>query len=142
MEDLKPEEVVAKPRRTLLPVLTVLFLVSYGLMAMLVVEQGRTIDSQRDLIRSLFDDSMQLSILRGKLVQKKQNDAPHPPQGQPKAKSPETKAPPDPRTETPAMQSAPEGKNRRGGKLRRAIPERPPKGAFDQGDERRARISI
>jgi hypothetical protein len=40
-----------KPKHTMLPLLTVLFLISYGLMTMLVVEQGRTIDAQRTLIR-------------------------------------------------------------------------------------------
>jgi hypothetical protein len=59
-------EVIVKPRRTLLPVLTVLFLVSYGLLTMLVVEQSRTIDNQRGLIRDLFQDSVQLSSLKGK----------------------------------------------------------------------------
>ena len=33
----------------MLPVFVVLFLVSYGLMTLLVVEQGRTIDNQRSL---------------------------------------------------------------------------------------------
>ena len=50
----------------MLPVFVVLFLVSYGLMTLLVVEQGRTIDNQRSLIQSLFDDSNKLSQLRVK----------------------------------------------------------------------------
>jgi cytoskeletal protein RodZ len=41
--------------------LTILFLISYGLMTMLIVEQGRTIESQRALIRELFHDSTALS---------------------------------------------------------------------------------
>jgi hypothetical protein len=52
----------------MLPVLVILFLVSYGLMAMLVAEQGRTIDSQRWLIRSLFADSNHAAL--GKASQK------------------------------------------------------------------------
>jgi hypothetical protein len=51
-------------RRGWLPVLTVLFLISYGLMTMLIVEQGRTIESQRALIRELFRDSTELSAIR------------------------------------------------------------------------------
>ena len=43
------------------PMLTVLFVVSYGLLTMLVVEQARTIDSQRGLIQDLFQDSVQLT---------------------------------------------------------------------------------
>ncbi len=59
--NLTGDEVIGKPKRTLLPVLIALFVVSYGLLTMLVVEQARTIDSQRSLIGLLFDDSVQLS---------------------------------------------------------------------------------
>src|SRR5580692_1245576 len=55
-----------KAKHSMLPVFVVLFLVSYGLMTLLVVEQGRTIDNQRSLIQSLFDDSNKLSQLRVK----------------------------------------------------------------------------
>ncbi len=41
----------ASRKRGWLPLLTILFLISYGLMTMLIVEQGRTIESQRALIR-------------------------------------------------------------------------------------------
>src|SRR5947199_10740886 len=63
----------------MLPVLVLLFLVSYGLMTMLIVEQGRTIDSQRTLVHQLLGDSFQLSALRGKALQKEHARA----QGQP-----------------------------------------------------------
>jgi hypothetical protein len=49
-----------------LPLLIVLFLISYGLMTMLIVEQGQTIESQRVLIRELFRDSTELSTLKKK----------------------------------------------------------------------------
>lgn len=52
-----------------LPLLTVLFLLSYGLMTMLIVEQGRTIDSQRALIRDLFRDNTELSAVKQKAAQ-------------------------------------------------------------------------
>lgn len=52
-----------------LPLLTVLFLISYGLMTMLIVEQGRTIESQRALIRELFRDSTELSAVRQRAPQ-------------------------------------------------------------------------
>jgi hypothetical protein len=42
----------------------VLFLISYGLMTMLIVEQGQTIESQRALIRELFRDSRELSAVK------------------------------------------------------------------------------
>jgi uncharacterized membrane protein len=54
----------ARKNRGWLPVLTVLFLISYGLMTMLIVEQGRTIESQRALIRELFRDSTELSAIK------------------------------------------------------------------------------
>jgi hypothetical protein len=53
-----------KAKHSMLPVFVVLFLVSYGLMTLLVVEQGRTIENQRSLIQSLFDDSAKLAQLR------------------------------------------------------------------------------
>ena len=54
----------APKRRGWLPLLTVLFLISYGLMTMLIVEQGSTIESQRALIRELFRDSTELAAMR------------------------------------------------------------------------------
>jgi hypothetical protein len=61
----------ARKRRGWLPVLTVLFLISYGLMTMLIVEQGATIESQRALLRELYRDSEELSALRTKALQEK-----------------------------------------------------------------------
>ena len=54
-----------KPKRkhSLLPILITLFLVSYGLMCLLAVEQDRTIAAQRYLIRSLLGDSSELSAM-------------------------------------------------------------------------------
>jgi hypothetical protein len=60
-----------RKRRSWLPVLTVLFLISYGLMTMLIVEQGQTIESQRALLRELYHDSEELSALRAKAQQEK-----------------------------------------------------------------------
>ena len=58
------------PRKKLgwLPLLTALFCVSYGLMTMLIVEQGSTIESQRALIRELFRDSSELSATKMKAL--------------------------------------------------------------------------
>ena len=56
--NLTGNNAASKPGRSLLPALIILFLVSYGLLTMLVVEQGRTIDSQRGLIQMLFSDSV------------------------------------------------------------------------------------
>jgi hypothetical protein len=59
-------EAAARKKHGWLPLLTVLFLISYGLMTMLIVEQGQTIDSQRTLIRELFRDSTELSAVKMK----------------------------------------------------------------------------
>lgn len=53
---------------TILPLLVILFIVSYGILTMLVIEQGQTIESQRSLIREMFKDSTQLAALKGKLA--------------------------------------------------------------------------
>ena len=39
-----PAVPVQRKKHNMLPVLVVLFLISYGLMTMLIIEQGRTID--------------------------------------------------------------------------------------------------
>jgi hypothetical protein len=59
-------EAAARKKHGWLPILVVLFLISYALMTMLIVEQGRTIESQRTLIHQLLTDSTELSNLRTK----------------------------------------------------------------------------
>ena len=58
---------------TLLPLLVILFIVSYGILTLLVFEQGRTIESQRFLIRGMLQDSTQLASLKGKLARDESN---------------------------------------------------------------------
>jgi hypothetical protein len=45
-------------RKTLLPLLSVLFVIALGLLALLIVLQDRMIDAQRDLIHVLLKDNM------------------------------------------------------------------------------------
>jgi hypothetical protein len=52
----------------MLPILVVLFVVSYSLLTMLVFEQGQTIEAQRGLIREMLKDSTQLAAIKGKLA--------------------------------------------------------------------------
>jgi hypothetical protein len=52
----------------LMPLLVLLFIVSYGILTALVFEQGRTIESQRGLIREMLKDSTQLATLKGRLA--------------------------------------------------------------------------
>ena len=42
----------------MLPLLVILFVVSYGILTMLVFEQGQTIESQRGLIREMLKDKL------------------------------------------------------------------------------------
>jgi hypothetical protein len=61
----------AAPRTTarataILPLLVILFIVSYGILTLLVFEQGQTIESQRALIREMLKDSTQLASLKDK----------------------------------------------------------------------------
>lgn len=52
-----------KRKLTALPLLIVLFVISYSLLTRLVIDQDRTIDAQRTLIHLLFDDNIALSKL-------------------------------------------------------------------------------
>jgi hypothetical protein len=140
--NLTGDNATSKSSRSLLPVLTILFLVSYGLLTMLVVEQGRTIDSQRGLIHLLFSDSVQLSSIKGKAAQK-QNDAQAQARAQAQKKSPVTQpAPSDPRKSPSTSQPQAGAKNQSTSKFARPLPQRPPRSTVDQGDDRRTLISI
>ena len=58
-------EVRSNAKRIILPLLLVLFVISYSLLTTLVVRQSRTINSQRTLIHLLFKDNVHLSASRG-----------------------------------------------------------------------------
>ena len=120
VEMLQPQ----KSKHALLPLLTVLFLISYVLMVMLIVEQGKTIDTQRYLIRSLFSDSSQLTALRNGVIQKHNNEA------QAKAR---TQAAPS---------AVPQGRAKSKASNVRPLPQKPPKDTSDTADERRSLITI
>ena len=120
--------------------LTILFLVSYGLLTMLVVEQGRTIDSQRDLIHQLFGDSVQLSSIKGRAIQKQQTEA----RAQAQKKSPSAQpTPSDPQTQSPSNHlPQASARNQSTSKVGRPLPPKPPRETVDQGDDRRTLITI
>ena len=126
-----------KKRTTLVPVLIVLFLVSYGLLSMLVVEQGRTIDNQRSLIYALFGDSNQLMHMKGDLFQKQRAQA----QAQALAKDhsqAQTPSNPGSQIQVTPRDDAKDGRS--SSKLHKAIPH-PPKGT-ESGDVRRTVFTI
>lgn len=51
-----------------MPLLVILFIVSYGILTMLVFEQGQTIESQRGLIKEMLKDSTQLAAMKDKIA--------------------------------------------------------------------------
>lgn len=115
-----------KAKHSMLPVFIVLFLVSYGLMTLLVVEQGRTIDNQRSLIQSLFDDSAKLTQLR---IKNQQAQA----QAQAAAKA-------HSQAQSPSTQDKPQAHAKNdpnAGKLRKP-PQKPPTDTATMEDERRS----
>lgn len=54
----------AKRQKSLLPLLTVVFIVAWGLLTLLVVLQDRMIDAQSDLIHVLFADKVQEAAIK------------------------------------------------------------------------------
>jgi hypothetical protein len=129
----------AKGKHSLLPVLIILFLISYGLMALLAVEQDRTIASQRSLITSLFADSTELSHLKGRFIQKHQaqarTQAGADARSQANGSSAQT-----PSAQVPSTQNTPGStaqSNQNADKLRKTVPKRPPLGVADIVDGRR-----
>jgi hypothetical protein len=52
----------------LMPLLVVLFVISYCILTLLVFEQGQTIEAQRGLIKEMLKDSSQLAAMKEKLA--------------------------------------------------------------------------
>ncbi|HXJ88686.1 MAG TPA: hypothetical protein VMS18_17830 [Candidatus Binatia bacterium] len=137
-------EVNATPRKKVgwLPLLTVLFLISYGLMTMLIVEQGETIESQRALIRELFRDSTELSAVKMKAQEEKnQTLAQNPSSQNPSTQAPSTRIPQAPTKQAPSSQAGPQqhAQNQVKPKPQLQMPSKP---AADLADHRRALITI
>ena len=133
---------VAKKKRTLLPLLTIVFLFSYGLMTMLIVEQGAVIQSQRNLIQVLMRDSTELWGMKGKAVSDQQTVRA---QGQSRAQAqsaqnPSAKAP---SSQTPSTQAVPQhGTQGHAGKIAKPQAQVPPMPASDLVDQRRTLRTI
>lgn len=112
----------------MLPLLTILFLISYGLMVLLVVEQNSTITSQRWLITELMSDSKELTTLKGKMLLDQRNAEKHP-----GSKT---------QSQAPSAQAAPHQDKAGKSKARRSSSDRPPRLASDTPDARRALDTI
>jgi uncharacterized membrane protein len=150
---------VTTKKRSLLPLLTVLFVLSYGLMTLLIVEQGSVIQSQRNLIKVLSRDSSALWSERGKAIgdqQTAQSEAKTRTQTQaPTTQAPTTQAPTTQEhsaqtpstqnrsTQTPSTQVAPQHRSQsRIGKTAKPGRQLPPEPASDLVDRRRSLNSI
>jgi biopolymer transport protein ExbB/TolQ len=119
----------------MLPVLVVLFVISYSLMTMLIVEQGRTIENQRALIESLFNDSSELNHMKKQAIQKQHAEA----QAQAEAQAhSQAQTTPSTQEKTPDHSGA----DRNNSKLRKQAPPSYPKGGDALQDVRRVVLSI
>jgi hypothetical protein len=124
-------EVQPSRKHSLLPVLVALFLLSYGLMTLLIVEQGTTIESQRTLIQQMLGDSKELTSMKSKAAQRQQV----PTQAQ-------LDAPASSPVQTPSTQATPSEKPGTAHKAKRPMPALPPVPASDIADARRTLMSI
>jgi hypothetical protein len=127
---------VPKKKRSLLPLLTVLFLISYGLMTVLIVEQGSAIQAQRNLIKVLMRDSTELWAAKGKAIGDKQMAQA---QGQNQAQAPLSQTP---STQAPSTQVPQHHSQSQAGKIAKPQSQLPPVPASDLVDQRRALRTI
>jgi hypothetical protein len=139
-----------KPKHSMLPVLVVLFIFSYGLMTLLIVEQGSTIQTQRALIRDLLGDTRELAAMKGKVIREQalsrqaqgKNDPQalsnqNPSSQTPSSQNPSTQAPP---ANTPSAQAgSSKAQPKHNFKAQRPAPAKP---ASDLVDVRRNLLSI
>ena len=137
-------QLMPKPKHSMLPVLVVLFIFSYGLMTLLIVEQGSTIQSQRALIHDLLSDTHELAAIKGKVLRDQALSR----QAQAKNgtdasanQNPSTQAP---LTQAPAANapSAQAGSAKTRNHNSKALPPAPAKPASDLVDVRRNLLSI
>jgi hypothetical protein len=141
-----------KKKHSMLPILTLLFLVSYGLMTLLIVEQGSTIESQRALIRELFRDSRELSAMKGKALQERrlaegQNQAQasggKTPSNQVQSNQGQSNQAQGQAAQTPSTRVAPQQRAQsKTEKVQKPLFAPPSKPASDQAENRRALIVI
>jgi hypothetical protein len=136
------EMTAATPRKHgWLPLLTVLFLVSYALMTMLIVEQGKTIESQRGLIRELYRAGSELSAAKMKPAEEHaQAPAPQTPtSARPSTQAPVTQAP---LKHNPSSQAAPQHRGQSQATRSKEEFQMPSRPESDLSDSRRSLITI
>jgi multidrug efflux pump subunit AcrB len=140
-----------KRKLTALPLLVVLFVISYLLLTKLVIEQDKTIDSQRSMIHMLFKDNTYLSRLHkhaGALSKKSKSQDDSQLQGQNPASqsaSNQESSSQIPLAQVPSSKVGPQANaksGRRTRKAEKAIPASPPPEPTDPSDQRRVSFSI
>jgi cytoskeletal protein RodZ len=148
-----------KKKRSLVALLIVVFLASYGLMTLLIVEQNAAIQQQHNLIQVLLSDSRELWAMKGKILTA--NSAPGQAHAQSSTQTPLThgQAPSvqtpttqtqstqaqstqTPSTQTPSTQAPQHHAQSRAGKAAKPETQLPPMPASDLGDHRRVLISL
>jgi len=130
-------------KRGWLPLLTILFIFSYGLMTMLIVEQGQTIESQRVLIRELFRDSSELTAMKLKQQQAARLAAPTASTQTPLNQVPQIQAPSSQaQANTPSSQAVPQGRTQVQSEKQKPEFKMPSRPATDLTDDRRALKTI
>jgi hypothetical protein len=146
----------SKRKLTALPLLVVLFVVSYLLLTKLVIEQDKTIDSQRSMIHMLFKDNVSLSGIHkhnGHLSKKAKTEASSQLQLQiPASQNPTSEGSSNqvsstqvPSNQVPSSKSGPQANaktGRKGRKAEKTIPASPPAEPTDPSDQRRVSFSI
>jgi hypothetical protein len=141
-----PTAAPKKKKRSLLPLLTVVFIFSYGLMTMLIVEQGSAIQAQHNLITVLMRDSRELWTAKGKaIVQRHAEEAAsgsRAPGAQAQAPSDQTPSNQAQSNQAPASQSPKHRAQNHAGKTARPGMEVPPAPASDLVDRRRSLTTI
>lgn len=145
-----------KRKLTALPILVVLFVISYLLLTKLVVEQDKTIDSQRSMIHMLFKDNVYLSRLHkhAATLSRKPKSQDY---SQLQAQNPASQTPASesalnqesssqiPLAQVPSSKAGPQANaktERRTRKAEKAIPASPPPEPTDPSDQRRVSFSI
>ena len=139
---------------TALPLLIVLFVISYLLLTKLVIEQDKTIDSQNSMIHMLFKDNTYLSRLHkhaGALKKPKSQDSSQLQTQNPASQNTASESASNqessqiPLAQVPSSKIGPQANaksGRRTRKAEKAIPASPPPEPTDPSDQRRVSFSI
>lgn len=118
-----------KTRGAMLPFLVVLFVISYSILTLLVIEQGRTIDMQRGLLREMLKDSTQLAALKNKMAREEATRTAEKSPAQTEEKNSANAASPNATPKAPSKDKHP---------TKRSMKEVPEKPAADLQDVRRS----